>query len=805
MIILHRIIGFLHDIKSTEENIYFKEKNFNVECEDSKFDDIFANFETSEVFKSDINWSNSNMIDNNWNNLIDEVLTEQNMEFNNPNTQNIFQYTKSNLIEDETELNFLQYDLLEDLSCTSTEKILSLNDNSLPLQFLETDNNLDIYANNLNNKSLDLLINPLKDHNQNMSKNDTSNLENEQTCIDAYSKTNELIEINNDYKCHETTSDLQDKNTSDSKTCSNTCQPNIYYETDKLNNINEFNQETMLPLQTLIDLSEKQIHLLNRNPFNIDEALTTTKQLFTSLNAQKQRHQDLLNIIKEKNNKLSSYELHLLKNNSLGQISSNDLLTFHSKIKEDHFLQVFSNINTLDTKVHFDSQQETEISYSNCNDSYKTFKKNFDKTTLKNLKENPVKENNYQAISSLNNANVSALDSSVINEKPHFAQNESENTNMKEDFSKNPNTKICESQKLSFDCKMIKNNFKQTTDFKTQQFYENKDDNIFNELNHLHKVKSYFKNNKVFFGDLSSGEIEYNDDCISEDKDDIPNSLTEYPDPKDNILYKPRQLIFYHTSAEKILILTDEINYLLQSWITLYSSENDLTILPEEISFTPGWYNYKLIDHCMCTTKMKDFFCLLLCKAFGLEKYFSLIFNMIRINTYKKKNQKISFHILFHLVCYHFCSKYNLGNRNILKYKFKFYYINLINNKNYYRIFKTKIYWRKKAESLFIKAKEKALNELKISQSSFTPFHLYNILHLILQKQPSRIAYTFYVYFASIRSELDKNLNYIAKDEKDLVIEKRKNLFKLRSEFKNYLNCAKSAFFRLLKKYKKNS
>ncbi|KAL6120969.1 hypothetical protein NUSPORA_02196 [Nucleospora cyclopteri] len=287
------------------------------------------------------------------------------------------------------------------------------------------------------------------------------------------------------------------------------------------------------------------------------------------------------------------------------------------------------------------------------------------------------------------------------------------------------------------------------------------------------------------YGDLLSNGDECDNQSVSEEES-FEDNTKEYSDPDPIKLTSPRKLISCHKNANTTIWLTTKIDYLKKFWISIQDSDDDLKDCPQGFSFSPGWQKYHLNRKYIVfkKAKLKNF--LNICQYYGLETYFSLIHNLIWANTFSKKNNMISLDICFHLICYHFCTKYGLGKGSQIKVDTKLKFHKTINNNNFYKLFKTEEYWNKKAENLFEKVKEKAMLELGITESSFKKIYLYNLLNLIQPSNPTRVAFVFYVYHGTKESELDLNLNKLTSDEKNAMIEKRKILYRIKSEYKLY-------------------
>ncbi|KAL6122228.1 hypothetical protein NUSPORA_00758 [Nucleospora cyclopteri] len=293
------------------------------------------------------------------------------------------------------------------------------------------------------------------------------------------------------------------------------------------------------------------------------------------------------------------------------------------------------------------------------------------------------------------------------------------------------------------------------------------------------------------YGNLSSNEDSDADENTSDlKKDSHFGSSSSYSDDYDNVSNSDdledseseiiclTTKIVIHKAAHKVKSNITEINFLEHRWISFKDSENDKTTLPEGFLFCPGWYNYKLIIPGMFKISKKPLNLISICEQYKLEPYFTLIFNIMKISTYSKKNQFINYEICFHLICFHFCTHYNLGTGKNTKVNQDIKYFKYINNKNYYNLYKSSTYWRNKADILYQKAKKKAYTEFGISKTSFLQSYLFNILLLLPKKNPYNVAFIFYVYFASDKSELTENT--LCQNPSDIVTAKHRKLVKIK-------------------------
>ncbi|KAL6121246.1 hypothetical protein NUSPORA_01871 [Nucleospora cyclopteri] len=318
----------------------------------------------------------------------------------------------------------------------------------------------------------------------------------------------------------------------------------------------------------------------------------------------------------------------------------------------------------------------------------------------------------------------------------------------------------------------------------------------------IDKKKSFCSKDLLYLIDCVSLKNKTQNIIITdnEDENDYLSVFKEYPEPNENLLYNPKKLILHHKNAKDVALYCNKINFLKKSWIYIYGSENDIKIYPQNVPpFDPGWNNYKIKFNEIICVRIKQGILFKICEEYKLSKYYSLIVNMIQTNTCNKNNSNLTIDLLFHIICYHFCTAYDLGEGKNYKINPDHHFYNYINNENFNKIFKPEAYWIEKAKFLFECAKEKALRELKISESSFNAFHLYNVLHLIKIKNPLRVAYVFYVFHASNRLELDCNLYRTLEvtDWYTQIIEKRKTLYKIQSEYYDYVYTARSVYNRM--------
>ncbi|KAL6120775.1 hypothetical protein NUSPORA_02443 [Nucleospora cyclopteri] len=303
-----------------------------------------------------------------------------------------------------------------------------------------------------------------------------------------------------------------------------------------------------------------------------------------------------------------------------------------------------------------------------------------------------------------------------------------------------------------------------------------------------HNVNTEIQPYKINFSSLSSNECDDDEKKSCDNEDEI----------EEFELYSshnfPQRLLWnvecnkVHRDSNQVSLFTSYFNFAEEK--TALTEKNSLR-LPPEFSFSPGWRHFHLKEIITHKNNKKDIMIQSTSKEYGLHKYTSIIYNIVRINTYSKINRSLPFILLFNLVCYNLCSKWDLGKGKNITIKQSFQYHRLINNKNFYRLFKTKTYWQNKAKILFEDGKARALKEFGITESSFKDWHLYNFLILLPLKNSKTISFVCYVFHAQNSWELDTNLVYVSKENMDLVINKRKKIIRVCDEYKKYIDNAR--------------
>ncbi|KAL6122087.1 hypothetical protein NUSPORA_00900 [Nucleospora cyclopteri] len=310
--------------------------------------------------------------------------------------------------------------------------------------------------------------------------------------------------------------------------------------------------------------------------------------------------------------------------------------------------------------------------------------------------------------------------------------------------------------------------------------------------------------NYIFLGSLSvrnDNDNEISDSNSSEivEYESFEPSICEISTPK---LYRTQKCIYCHRNANEVKLFNTYIDYLDIKHLQMKESINYVSKFPESFSFSHGWHKYRLSFRILNKNQFKPYILQNICKEYCLESYFLLILNLIKINTYSEKNRFVSTELCFHICCHHFCSKWNLGRKNNLQTKNNNIFSKFITNRNYNKLYKTKEYWFKKSELIFKKAEKRALEELGITSSTFTPFHLYNYLLILPFKNSNTVAFVCYVYHVSKKSEIDFNLKKISKEKKELIVQRRRILEKISQKYFKYKNNAKQIIFKEFKHLK---
>ncbi|KAL6120573.1 hypothetical protein NUSPORA_02675 [Nucleospora cyclopteri] len=331
---------------------------------------------------------------------------------------------------------------------------------------------------------------------------------------------------------------------------------------------------------------------------------------------------------------------------------------------------------------------------------------------------------------------------------------------------------------------------------KNMQTPKNNDISYNNQLgktnNTKKKLNSQIKKNIDYsnYGLLSSGENENEEAFIEEEENGKIEVISSDSDEE----YKLDKLIKYTYTIKKIgldPILIKTYNFCTDFWIKLKDSDNDIRHFPEGFSFSPGWHHFRLSNRVILYDKLKINKLKNICRYYNLENYFSLIYNMIRNNTFKYANHYITIELCFHLICYHLCTKWNLGKGFNINISNHFSYSNLINYKNYKRLFKTEEDWFNRAVLLLNHAEKTTELFFGKKESSFTAKNLFNLMLLIPGHNSKRIAFICFVYHISNLENLYKYLHNKSIDNLSEINQKKKTLSKILKEYRCYINKAK--------------
>ncbi|KAL6121249.1 hypothetical protein NUSPORA_01867 [Nucleospora cyclopteri] len=550
--------------------------------------------------------------------------------------------------------------------------------------------------------------------------------------------------------------------------------------------------------QKILNLSAKQISILNKHKINIYKFKTITYEFYTLLNIQ-------INVVK-------SYIKKNFRNSENICLSYKDGFKHPIKKFESSMIansKTMSKIPMLIDSVHLPTRiNEYNCQSSNISSAYQNSFKGFQVMFPNDLE------------STTNNQIYNFYDrNNSLEQLTYLTQKQSINLNMHKSATKknlshlldktfimeNPNNPNDINNFLS-PLKKLNDDFDNTKDiihFKKKKTEEILKQDISlalkmqrNEKIYAERILEYSKNTKSIFNNDDS-DIS----CSSNETDLYNNSNSDeiYEEesfrPKKGDIFKPdivesKKFIPLHKDANQICLFNNNYNFLFRNWMILKDSDNEEKQFPLGFSFSPGWHKTRTPYKPMFKTKIKDPILVSICIEYGLEKYFTLIFNMVRINTFSEKNRYITFEVCFHLICHNLCTKWNLGKGKNCNVNTTFNLDVLISNEKFYELFKTKKYWLKKAKTLLNHAKIRAFNELQISESSFNAKHLYNLLLLIITENPKTVAFTCYVYHATIKTEVDHNLNDVLPEKRYSVIEKRRILFKICEKYKTYMKNA---------------
>ncbi|KAL6120644.1 hypothetical protein NUSPORA_02591 [Nucleospora cyclopteri] len=247
--------------------------------------------------------------------------------------------------------------------------------------------------------------------------------------------------------------------------------------------------------------------------------------------------------------------------------------------------------------------------------------------------------------------------------------------------------------------------------------------------------------------------------------------------------------------TKKFLIHKDADSYEMYT-SELHFFKDTKLIIPKEFSFSPGWNKHKLKNRSIKKSKSKQSNLIKICHDYGLTKYFFVVLKIIQMNTYTEKTRKTPLDVCFHLICFHLCTQHNLGKGSTTKVDKKYSCHNLINNKKYCQLFKSKNYWDKKAKILYEQTKIEACSTFGITTSSFRANHLYNVLIILKYNDPKKIALVFYVYYATKDSELNPCYYGLSFSESEKFVSRQKKILIIIRKFRLYFGMVLRGFLK---------
>ncbi|KAL6120795.1 hypothetical protein NUSPORA_02416 [Nucleospora cyclopteri] len=559
-------------------------------------------------------------------------------------------------------------------------------------------------------------------------------------------------------------------------------------------NRNRFSQKIAEILHRCINLSHKQIDILNRCYPDINNFKVILSEIYSLLIM-------LISLYKKLNNKIikipKKLDLCCMKKlqyqtNVFDNYFSAD--TFFKKYNKNFqqflilSLQLNKQISTLQNKLT-ESQNSTYID-SKIIENNKQLYQHFYEVDLKQLTNmkldksilqkcfEPGTSKNLVSLFFLNIDKKASIEDFQFYQKYSVIENSLQKIINKINLSitnqKFCNDEIIKSENMQTQT-VIKNNL---------PYFSNENSKI---ANFLFSKADYKKSS-------SSSQTEFNEETNSDEKYEDEDFR-----PKKNELYNVKiylydKCVFVHKNANLVSAFHKKYINIFKNLMKTENFEHEEKNFPKGFSFSPGWRKYKMLHYSTFTTKIKNPYLFSICTNYQLEKYFFLIFNMVRTNTYSEKNRYISYEYCFHLICFHLCTKWNLGIGKKCETSKNYVHHNILSNENFHKLFKTKKFWFIKARTLLENAKKRALKELQITKSTFAVEHLYNILLLLRLKNPKTVAFVCYVYHATVSSEVDHKLELEIKNMWYLIIEKRKIFFKISEVYSKIIKSVNSNY-----------
>ncbi|KAL6122174.1 hypothetical protein NUSPORA_00793 [Nucleospora cyclopteri] len=531
--------------------------------------------------------------------------------------------------------------------------------------------------------------------------------------------------------------------------------------------------------QKCIHLLMQQINLLNPLQVNINKVEVISSQVYSLMINQ----QDLQEKCFNKNIEASkSHTLCSAYPNFQQHFSEEEIQSFYfDKVNDKKiilenpmFPNTFSNFSTTDL-TSIENSPENVAKY----DEKSIEKPPIIQENTSNLFESNIEFANYSTKNDIHKAEN-------INNQTSF-RNKAINLTFIEDHTysslhkTNPKENIME--------------YKYISNPQIHQPTQENDFQTFTDIETTHMKPNVNKKTQIYninYGSLSSGECDDDktNSSDSEDKDVEFESFSSYTFKKK--LFGNETCIKVHKNSNEVLFFIAQLDFTKEK---LTQAINDRPLLPSKFSFSPGWRHFHLVDLITYKRKIDNLNIQNVSKEYELQEYTSIIYNMIRINTYSRSNKNLSFILLFKLFCYNLCSKWDLGRGKNIKVNKSTKYHRLINNKNFDKLFKTKTYWQNKAKVLYENGKTRAFEEFGITISSFNAFHLYNLLLLIPLKNSKTISFVCYVFHATEANELDTNLKFVSEENFDTVINKRRKMLSICHEYQKYINNARIIYY----------
>ncbi|KAL6120801.1 hypothetical protein NUSPORA_02406 [Nucleospora cyclopteri] len=259
--------------------------------------------------------------------------------------------------------------------------------------------------------------------------------------------------------------------------------------------------------------------------------------------------------------------------------------------------------------------------------------------------------------------------------------------------------------------------------------------------------------------------------------------------------YSKTKLIREHKDAKQVSLFIKTFNFTKLENVYMQNETNFCKYLPIKLKLSPGWNNYHLKELVAYKINVFDKGLKLICKNYDLEKYYLIIFNFVRYNTFTYKNSHLSFAVCFHIFCYHLCKTWDLGKgKNFQLDDNDNIYRHFIHETNFHKLFKTENYWLKKAEILLEKARIRALKDLGIEKSTMLVSHLYKFLLLLPFKNSYEVAYICYAYHATETKNMPYDSKTVSQKTYDIDSVKNRKLHQIVDAYNKNMHSARQIF-----------